>query len=132
MHMYETLQKQFKKKLDKYRGVHDPRDIGDAGNEQHLFSEYLDAHKSGEDSFSFRAMPNGLFMSGVWYKEANRRKCPVPHAIQNNWIIGNAAKVARAKRFGQWYLASDGETCAHNSLEGVRQSIGKHVAGGPC
>ena len=132
VHMYETLQKQFKKKLDKYRGVHDPRDIGDAGNEQHLFSEYLDAHKSGEDSFSFRAMPNGLFMSGVWYKEANRRKCPVPHAIQNNWIIGNAAKVARAKRFGQWYLASDGETCAHNSLEGVRQSIGKHVAGGPC
>ena len=52
------------------------------------------------------------FMRGQWYSsKALRDTCPKPWVLQNNYIVGNAAKIERAKKWGYWYLSSDSQTC---------------------
>ena len=128
--MYKTLKSKFKRKLEKYKSLKAHAHIGDAGNEQHLFTEFLTQKESTNNGFTFQTMPKDLYVSGIWYKSKNRRKCPRPFAIQNNWIIGNAAKIERAKRFGHWYLSRDGTKCVKNTVNEVLESFDRHLGSG--
>jgi hypothetical protein len=64
-------------------------------------------------------MPANEYPDGRWYKmsEANRNKIK-PMLINNNWIIGNAAKIKRAKKWGHWFLNDDG-TCNATQVNSV-------------
>ena len=127
--MYRTLKHEFKKKLEKYKSLKAHTHIGDAGNEQHLFTEFLRRKDTTNSDFTFQTMPKDRYVSGVWYRSKSRRKCPRPFAIQNNWIIGNAAKIQRAKRFGHWYLSRDGTKCVKNTIKEVLESFQRHLEG---
>jgi hypothetical protein len=56
-----------------------------------------------------------VYAGGLWYKPeeiTRRRNCILKHGvpvlINNNWIIGNDAKIQRAKDWGHWFISSDG------------------------
>ena len=51
-------------------------------------------------------------MVGAWYTTAFKKLCEIStiNVLQNNYIIGNEAKIARAKSWGHWYLDSE-ENC---------------------
>jgi hypothetical protein len=52
------------------------------------------------------------FACGKWYDDSDyRARCPRPTVIQNNYIKGVGTKVARAKRWGQWFVEDTGK-CA--------------------
>jgi hypothetical protein len=57
------------------------------------------------------------YATGVWYeKEDYSVACPFPKVLQNNYIIGNQAKVDRAKKWGHWFLDQDGQQCREGKL----------------
>ncbi|XP_014678591.1 PREDICTED: UDP-D-xylose:L-fucose alpha-1,3-D-xylosyltransferase 3-like [Priapulus caudatus] len=61
-----------------------------------------------------RLFPYEQIADGMWYRmtaEARRRLLPDPYIINNNFIVGVAKKMTRAKAYGHWFLAKDGETC---------------------
>jgi len=53
----------------------------------------------------------------------------IPYVINNNWIVGNAAKITRAKRWGHWFVQDERSgTCQdaarlQQSLNAMRASI---------
>ncbi len=58
------------------------------------------------------------FPCGKWYDNSNRyHGLPIqdyanqPIVIQNNWIVGNAAKIQRAKKWGHWYYSGKYDKC---------------------
>ena len=45
------------------------------------------------------------FSSGKWYNSSQlRQRCPHPEVLQNNWIVGNDAKMQRARQWQHWFL----------------------------
>jgi FkbM family methyltransferase len=84
-------------------------ELGDTGSEQLLMDGIL---KSDENLIVHWLDPE-LFKPGIYYQDAEVQLEEVGHQkavektpvlILNNWIIGNKAKIARAKRWGHWYL----------------------------
>ena len=62
-----------------------------------------------ETSALVQWLPSLEYISGLWYlfKEYRTGNEKI---IQNNWIVGNKAKVERAKSYGHWFLR-DNATC---------------------
>ena len=62
-----------------------------------------------ETSALVQWLPSLEYISGLWYifKEYRTGNEKI---IQNNWIVGNKAKVERAKSYGHWFLQDNG-TC---------------------
>ena len=73
------------------------------------------------------------YVSGTWYAmetihhgsreihgDQVRSACQadgMPYVINNNWIVGNEAKIARAKRWGHWFLQNESAgTCRNSSV----------------
>jgi hypothetical protein len=57
-----------------------------------------------------------VYANGLWYEgKLQTRECNQPGVIHNNYIIGMAQKVDRAKRKGQWYLDS-AEKCQREAV----------------
>jgi len=53
-------------------------------------------------------LPEALFPDGKWYDLPHLRAAtPAALVIHNNWIIGNAAKIRRARAFGHWFLGAN-------------------------
>merc|ERR1719316_2261457 len=63
------------------------------------------------------------YVNGRWYdggihnkdggretRQRVKRHQGIPYVVNNNFMIGNAAKISRAKRWGHWFLEEDG-TC---------------------
>ncbi len=61
-----------------------------------------------------KSMSLEQFPDGKWYtmsEEKRLRDKLKPLVIHNNWIIGNTAKMDRAKKFNQWFWDSDSAKC---------------------
>ncbi|XP_014678301.1 PREDICTED: uncharacterized protein LOC106818099 [Priapulus caudatus] len=61
-----------------------------------------------------RLFPYEQIADGMWYRmteEARRRLLPDPYIINNNFIVGVEQKMQRARAYGHWFLAEDGDTC---------------------
>ena len=57
-----------------------------------------------------------VYANGLWYKKKlETSNCNLPGVIHNNYIIGIAQKVDRAKENGQWYLDS-AEKCRREAI----------------
>ena len=128
--MYRAVQQSMYHTLRPYEYEPTNFTLDDKGNEQWFLTSYLQKYNGSRihvqplDALRYYA-------SGVWYKDAAHRSCHVvPVAIQNNWIVGNAEKVARLQRFGvnfgQWFLAND--TCVNLT----RSSKWKRACGVGC
>jgi len=73
------------------------------------------------------------FPSGLWFKKAgvggDVSRSEVDMAIiQNNWEVGSAAKIERAKDWGQWFLHSDGSCLAPQDVLPPHIDIGALIA----
>ena len=81
-------------------------------SEQMLLQKMLE---KGAFDVTYSALNLCTYASGQWYDPANfqlRETCLVRHGppvvINNNWIIGNDAKIDRAKQWGHWFVDGDG------------------------
>lgn len=95
----------YTKKMAKIK-TNDNTNIGDQG-EQMMMTRLL-----AKTKLSIDWLDQCHFMRGQWYSSHGLRdNCPKPWVLQNNWIIGNAAKISRAKKWGYWYLNDDSSRC---------------------
>ena len=82
--------------------------IGDVG-ESHTMSAML---KSTDKDVDVRWLDTCHFARGQWYTSVEyRKRCPSPWLLTNNWIIGNAAKIERAKKWNHWFLGEHQNAC---------------------
>jgi len=71
-------------------------------HEQIVFSNLLQT-----SNLTVYTLDDCHFPSGKWYASVEyRTRCPSPHVIQNNYVVGFEQKKVRAKRWGHWF-----ETC---------------------
>ena len=53
-----------------------------------------------------------VYASGTWFTDQTYAyTCPTPMVLHNNYIVGNSAKIIRAKHVGHWYLSQDSMQC---------------------
>lgn len=90
----------YSKKLEPYRTR--SGQIGDIG-EQHTMTPLLK-----KLSIQVHWLNQCESANGKWYRQTNP-SCPLPMVIQNNWIVGNHAKIERAKKYKQWFLDKSGQ-----------------------
>lgn len=83
--------------------------VGNQGNEMLMLPRHLKKLR-----WSF--LPRKLFVGGLWYKNSTFRESVTPIVIQNNWVVGNSAKIQRAKDWGHWFL-QDGLACTETDFE---------------
>ena len=85
----------------KMEAVSEP-DIGDHGSEQLMLDQMIrEDPELTVGWLDFRA-----FAPGHWYTEKNRNTDAT--VVLNNWIIGNDAKIKRAKEWKHWFLDDQG------------------------
>ena len=80
---------------------------GDAGNEQLHIAEML---RREFHDLKVTYLPVDKFVNGKYFT-SRYVILNEPLVRQNNWIVGNAAKVTRAKQMGFWFVSQDFETC---------------------
>ena len=79
--------------------------MGNSGNEQMMFGSMI-REKTINVNVSW--LDPQLFVNGKDYERINTPRVKLPMVVQNNWIIGNVAKIARAKKWKHWYLDDNG------------------------
>lgn len=84
--------------------------VSESQNDQQFISQLI---KKQYANIKVAFLPKDLFPDGKWYNlsEALRAAKPKPVIINNNWVLGNAAKIERAKLFGHWFWDSQNSTC---------------------
>ena len=77
--------------------------------EQHVLTRML-AERDAPRVFWLDAC--AFSANGKWYEDATyRARCDAPKVVQNNYIVGNAAKMSRAKIWGHWFVDESGARC---------------------
>ncbi len=117
-------------------------------SEQHLLEELIQKHKPNVKWLEIKKFPFGLWytdtkyedtkqdvgwlglanlLSGLWYRDNKyqgvlfRDFANKPLVIQNNYIMGNHAKISRAKRWHHWFYNEYNNSCLHD----ISHSINK-------
>lgn len=98
--------------LDKMQDIHvklEQSVLTDLLNNRHLYPGFA--------NITVKLLPECLYVCGLWYDGGKsndggrlRKTCQrkgLPVVINNNWIVGNLAKVSRAKRWGHWFIQND-------------------------
>lgn len=91
-------------------------DITDAGNEMNILQTLL-THVRFDHFDAVR------FVSGQWYEQCKTMNFKVPAVIQNNFIIGNKAKVRRMQKWGHWFLTEDFSACPATLRENLEYFV---------
>ena len=79
--------------------------IPEGDNDQIYLSNVINKRLKG---LKKGVLPLSDFADGKWYTmPESKRKNSNPYVINNNWVIGNAKKISRAKEWGHWFLNSD-------------------------
>lgn len=84
--------------------------MGDTGSEQLMLSKII----KGESRLKVRWLHHENFISGLFYQTPKAFKNPI--VVLNNYIIGNTAKINRAKKFGHWFLNEDNKCSTNTAL----------------
>ena len=101
----ETYKKLLKGANEVHSGAHWKSFLG----EQHVLTRML-AERDAPSVFWLDAC--ALSANGMWYEdETYRARCNAPKVVQNNYIIGNTAKILRAKIWGHWFVDDSGARC---------------------
>lgn len=94
-----------------------PEDSHEIKNDQSFLTQLLRLHAESYQAGNpvrFSLLDPDLFVDGRWYWEKGNPYGPAaarPVVINNNWISGTEAKVARAKRWGHWFWDEGSEQC---------------------
>ena len=102
--------------------------IENIGSEQLMLGELLDS-----EPIELSWMDQYKFVPGVWYNDEGTTFTPPfrltiydPVVILNNWVIGNSAKIARAKLYGHWFLNDEQDMCIKTIEKNVYPPGGLH------
>ena len=96
--LWSTLRKEQQQQLTSNRHIQD------AGNEMNILQTLL-------THVRFDTFDRARFVSGQWYDQCKLANFEVPTVIQNNFIIGNEAKIKRMQKWGHWFLTKDFTGC---------------------
>ena len=105
--------------------------VSNVTGEQDFFTRLVTSFKSEHSDVKLVEMlPGCRYPCGAWFfnptavNEKCREKDPGPMVVlQNNWIIGNEAKMVRAKGWGHWFLAEKEDRCLRTDLTIARHSV---------
>lgn len=93
------------------------KSVPDYHNDQVYFSNLLEG--------KYKYLKLGIlspdkYIDGKWYIDYSeeRRKQLKPYIINNNWVKGNSAKIARAKKWGHWFWHRN-NTCDEHQVNKV-------------
>lgn len=90
--------------------------ISAAENDQ-MFLSYLVKKKFA--GLNSNVVSSSLFADGKWYCMSRReRQMSSPLLINNNWVVGNKNKTARAKMWGHWFI-NDDNTCNFKQVDHI-------------
>lgn len=82
--------------------------VSESDNDQQYLSKLVFSKYGG---LRYKILSTEDYADGKWYslskEERNGRKTPL--IINNNWVIGNPAKIKRAKAWGHWFLTESGD-----------------------
>lgn len=87
--------------LNEYKNTQDTKDIGDV-SEQILLSNMIKS-----SSLSYKFLPVESYVCGKYFEDPRKYNDPI--LVHNNWIKGNHNKIARAKKWGHWFLDGKGK-----------------------
>lgn len=115
------------------RAGHNRRASAQVYGEQRLLSELIWSFREEHPEAKFLEMLSTCrYPSGMWYNHPSeiKEKCQKEEkdpgsivVLQNNWIVGNEAKVSRAKEWGHWFLSEGEDRCLRTDLKIARQSV---------
>ena len=94
-----------------HEGRNDTDEIGEDGNEQYIEASVM-KRRERRGKLSVEWLPSNTFVSGVYYSNPALRERQDYTVVLFNWIIGTAAKIARAKEHGHWFLHENKQVCA--------------------
>jgi FkbM family methyltransferase len=107
INVWENLVKTFVAALE---GAKKGSQMGDSGSEQLMLDKLI----REEPNLTVAWLPPENFASGLYYKDASYSKSiKHPMVILNNFIIGNSAKINRAKNWKHWFLRDNGTCTSH-------------------
>lgn len=76
--------------------------VSEAENDQNFFSNLVNKRYA---NVSVKVLPLDVYADGKWYKlPEEKRKQSRPVVINNNWVLGNEAKIVRAKKWKHWFI----------------------------
>jgi hypothetical protein len=94
--------------------------VSESLNDQEFITSLIHAKHANVD---VRYLPDNRFLDGKWYSmSAGERSASQPIIINNNWVVGNAAKIERAKKFGHWFWDESKHTCDAAALNHLFKS----------
>ncbi|CAI9734454.1 Hypothetical predicted protein [Octopus vulgaris] len=97
-------------------GKDDNKLVSESENDQVYLMELINKRFGG---IKYEVLPFDRYIDGKWYemKLENRQKKHVV-IIHNNWVVGNAKKLKRAKKFGHWFI-DDSMKCKMDQVDRV-------------
>ncbi|XP_077987419.1 uncharacterized protein LOC144442021 [Glandiceps talaboti] len=103
--IWHAIYRGFESDMRKYDN--DTLKIGWDNNDQALLNRVIK-----NNAIKVKILPDVHFVNGQWYRQEHIRNNTSPYVIQNNYVIGVANKIKRAKQWGHWYMsADDGDHC---------------------
>ena len=110
--VWAKLLRQFAETMERSRAG---ADMGDKGSEQLMMNKLI----RNEPELNFAWLDPSHYFPGLYYREPDyAATAKEPKVILNNYIIGNDAKMARAKEWGHWFLMAD-LTCDDDSASKI-------------
>ncbi|XP_062588051.1 uncharacterized protein LOC134249719 [Saccostrea cucullata] len=114
--VWRALTKQLTDLRKKIKNSPDTKLISESENDQIYLSQLVFSNYGG---LKFKILSTQEYADGKWYKlSKEKREQLKPYLINNNWVIGNAAKIKRAKEWGHWFLKDSGE-CDQDRVQRV-------------
>lgn len=76
--------------------------VSEGENDQQFFSRLI---REKYKNVTYKILPLDIYADGQWYNlPENKRKESRPVIINNNWVLGNDAKISRAKKWKHWFI----------------------------
>lgn len=106
--MWRALTEQLRQLGKKIKNSAAEKLVSEGDNDQQYLSKLVFSKYGG---LRYKILSTEDFADGKWYslskEERNGQKTPL--IINNNWVIGNPAKIKRAKAWSHWFLTESGD-----------------------
>ncbi|KAL4223175.1 hypothetical protein ACF0H5_016647 [Mactra antiquata] len=90
---------------EKISSKSDKTAVSEADNDQQYLSRLLNQKYA---DIKMKLLPLDVYADGQWYKlPEDKRNQSHPIVINNNWVVGNKAKIERAKKWKHWFIHDD-------------------------
>lgn len=96
--------------------------VSEGDNDQQYLSKLVFSKYGG---LRYKILSTEDYADGKWYSlsKEERSKRKMPFIINNNWVVGNPAKIKRAKAWNHWFLTESGDC----DLKNVKRVVEQHL-----